>query len=707
MVSGGGVESCTGLVGVPLGVDVSGLADAQCVQWAQDLEDLLHLGQALSVQIADELAQRVNAGRYAESGVRGPVDMLVQSLKVSASEAHRRLRLAHAVLPVRDVLSGEAAPVTQGALADAFFTGTLSTEMALLLSGFIDEAQRLAHSGQITAELADDVQDTLVESGREESPDFTRQLGNRIISHLDPDGHQPSRGDLLAKQGLFFRKPRRGLIHFDGHMTIAQHEQLMVAIGTATNPNKHKNINTINPTPPPETHPTTTTNTHGQTSTHSTTGTCGQSDTQNSDADQDALSEQLQGILGLFTTPPETPPTPLKNNTTHPTPAPAPRQAVFGGGQIDEGPVQARAGLPWRRRLAGWEIPPRPANAPPEATPPVFEGDQWFWLHTTTSNPHGWEPRGQNTDFNIWNTTPTPPQHHKPENNDPDQPQPSGQTPSGQGPDGKAPDGQQPDGQGPDSGDPARDQQVDDQIMEEQDWGERIINGIRVPFPGSGETLTTLDTTDPHNTDPVVKDDRTRAQQLLDGLLACVDLAARTGTLPLNGGLKTQLIITTTETDLERRDGRGTAFTTYNGPQPLNLFTEHLCDPEITTLTLGHGATILNAHRTQRLFTPTQRKILFARDLGCSFPNCTAIAPWTEAHHIKPWHHGGETNINNAALLCQHHHTLLHHSTWTATLINGTPHYTAPYLIDPHQTPRRNNYHHGLPNKPQMDSNAW
>lgn len=30
------------------------------------------------------------------------------------------------------------------------------------------------------------------------------------------------------------------------------------------------------------------------------------------------------------------------------------------------------------------------------------------------------------------------------------------------------------------------------------------------------------------------------------------------------------------------------------------------------------------------------------------------------------------------------------------TLTNGTPYYTAPYSIDPTQTPRRNNYHHGL-----------
>ncbi|MDJ0314780.1 HNH endonuclease signature motif containing protein, partial [Arthrobacter sp. H35-D1] len=65
-------------------------------------------------------------------------------------------------------------------------------------------------------------------------------------------------------------------------------------------------------------------------------------------------------------------------------------------------------------------------------------------------------------------------------------------------------------------------------------------------------------------------------------------------------------------------------------------------------------------------------------------------------HHVIPWQHGGETNISNAALLCGPHHTLIHHSEWRLELVQGTPTFTAPYLIDPIQTSRRNTYHHGL-----------
>src|SRR4051794_1812450 len=66
------------LVSAPLGVDVKGLSDQECVGWAQDLEYLAHLQQALSVQIAAELSHRTVAGRFEMLGVRGPQEMLTQ-----------------------------------------------------------------------------------------------------------------------------------------------------------------------------------------------------------------------------------------------------------------------------------------------------------------------------------------------------------------------------------------------------------------------------------------------------------------------------------------------------------------------------------------------------------------------------------------------------------------------------------------------------
>jgi hypothetical protein len=213
-----------------------------------------------------------------------------------------------------------------------------------------------------------------------------------------------------------------------------------------------------------------------------------------------------------------------------------------------------------------------------------------------------------------------------------------------------------------------------------------LIDGTWVPAPGSDEALPGLDPIDPACTNPVVADRRTRAQKLLDGTIQGIKLAARTGKLPMNGGLKPQLFISTTETDLQHRtrDGRpgGIAFLPYSGPQPLALFATELCDADVTTMILGNGQEILNVGRTQRLFTPAQRKILIARDKGCSFPHCRTHALATEAHHIIPWTEGGPTNVSSGCLLCAYHHHLIHNRDWAVELIHGVPWFTPPYKLD-------------------------
>ncbi len=49
---------------------------------------------------------------------------------------------------------------------------------------------------------------------------------------------------------------------------------------------------------------------------------------------------------------------------------------------------------------------------------------------------------------------------------------------------------------------------------------------------------------------------------------------------------------------------------------------------------------------------PTQR------DQGCRFPGCTN--KFTDAHHVKHWSDGGETNLKNLMLLCGYHHGFIH-----------------------------------------------
>jgi len=45
-----------------------------------------------------------------------------------------------------------------------------------------------------------------------------------------------------------------------------------------------------------------------------------------------------------------------------------------------------------------------------------------------------------------------------------------------------------------------------------------------------------------------------------------------------------------------------------------------------------------------------------ARHQHCTHRGCTAPPAYCEAHHIKHWADGGETNLANLALLCWRHH---------------------------------------------------
>jgi hypothetical protein len=190
---------------------------------------------------------------------------------------------------------------------------------------------------------------------------------------------------------------------------------------------------------------------------------------------------------------------------------------------------------------------------------------------------------------------------------------------------------------------------------------------------------------------------RTRAQQLLDGFVAVCELAARTGKLPRNGGVKPTVIVTVALNDLQQR--LGDADTTFAGPVPAAQIRQLACDARIIPTVLGSEGAVLDQGRAVRLVKGELRAALIARDGGCAFPGCDAPATWTDGHHVRHWVDGGETSLENTVLLCRGHHTLIHQSEWRIEMINRIPHFIPPWQIDPHQTPRRNRRHR-LPHPP-------
>ena len=91
------------------------------------------------------------------------------------------------------------------------------------------------------------------------------------------------------------------------------------------------------------------------------------------------------------------------------------------------------------------------------------------------------------------------------------------------------------------------------------------------------------------------------------------------------------------------------------------------CDPTYTWIITNAGGHPIACRRDERHATPAQRRALAVRDNGCVFPGCDRPPNHCDAHHIDHHAHGGPTDTTNLALLCRHHHGIIHRHGWTMT----------------------------------------
>ena len=84
-----------------------------------------------------------------------------------------------------------------------------------------------------------------------------------------------------------------------------------------------------------------------------------------------------------------------------------------------------------------------------------------------------------------------------------------------------------------------------------------------------------------------------------------------------------------------------------------------LCDTTLQ-VPIKHRDGTLELGRKVRTAPWRMKKQLMLQSPTCSIPGCTMPSQWCEAHHIEHWAHGGQTNIDNLALLCSRHHTMMH-----------------------------------------------
>jgi len=127
--------------------------------------------------------------------------------------------------------------------------------------------------------------------------------------------------------------------------------------------------------------------------------------------------------------------------------------------------------------------------------------------------------------------------------------------------------------------------------------------------------------------------------------------------LPRHGGDATTVIVTVGLDDLRRELGLAEM-----AGEPISAAEARrlACSARILPVVLGGRSEPLDLGRSQRLFSPAQRKALRLRDKECRAEGCTVPAAWTDAHHLDPWSKGGRTDLVDGILLCGHHHRLAH-----------------------------------------------
>ncbi|MCP2241606.1 HNH endonuclease signature motif containing protein [Lentzea aerocolonigenes] len=177
---------------------------------------------------------------------------------------------------------------------------------------------------------------------------------------------------------------------------------------------------------------------------------------------------------------------------------------------------------------------------------------------------------------------------------------------------------------------------------------------------------------------------RSREEREGDALAELVDLMLRADQLPEHGGEPVTLTLTMPYEDLANQVGHATL---DNGDRvPVEQVRELACNAGIIPMVLGGAGQPLNVGRKTRTFPAAIRRTLVTRDRGCAFPGCGRPPRQCDAHHIRHWANGGDTSVDNAVLLCRHHHTLIHQSEWDVKLVTGIPTFYAPAWLDPGST---------------------
>jgi len=156
---------------------------------------------------------------------------------------------------------------------------------------------------------------------------------------------------------------------------------------------------------------------------------------------------------------------------------------------------------------------------------------------------------------------------------------------------------------------------------------------------------------------------RNRAQQLGDALVQLADVALASGKLPILRTVKPHVAVMIDIEDLaDPAIGPGTARTGFGAVISAGRARWLACDGNVSRVVMGPDGQLLHHGRTKRIVPPPLRRAVEIRDRHCVFAGCEAPTHWCDVHHVREWLlDDGPTSEENSALLCERHHTKVHH----------------------------------------------
>jgi hypothetical protein len=163
------------------------------------------------------------------------------------------------------------------------------------------------------------------------------------------------------------------------------------------------------------------------------------------------------------------------------------------------------------------------------------------------------------------------------------------------------------------------------------------------------------------------RDDRTPSQRCHDALKLALRQALSSGELGVHRGVPVTVIVTTKLAELEQaaraaRDPSiampAPARTGGNSRLPMRDLIR-MAGGSIHYLAIfeDHSERPLYLGRSKRIATIDQRMICYARDGGCTRPDCLEPGYHCEVHHGNDWGLGGQTNADELYFACAPNHS--------------------------------------------------